>query len=160
MTIAANQFWGSNYYNHPPLTDEMLIVAEKELGVKLPTEYLALLRAQNGGYTQGFGFPMTQTAWAKDHIPLHDMAGIVTDPKIRTAQNILDTAYLTKEWGLPSRQVLLSGEGHWWITLDYRKGDIPSVAWIDVECDQDLQVARSFTEFLHGLRPGSEFSSD
>src|SRR5690349_15951067 len=130
MAIQTDQFWGSNYYNHPPLTDEMVEVAERQLGVKLPAEYLALLRIQNGGYTQRFGFPMRQrTAWAEDHVPLTDLAGIVTDPEHRTALNILDTPYLTQEWDLPPRQVLLSGEGHWWITLDYRNGDVPSVTW-------------------------------
>jgi len=101
---------------------------------------------------------MTQpTARAKDHVPLNDMAGIVTDPDIRTAQNILDTGYMTDEWGLPPRQALLSGDGHWWITLDYRSGDSPSVAWIDVECGEDIQVAPTFSAFLDGLRPSVDF---
>jgi hypothetical protein len=159
MAIAPNEFWRSNHYNHPPLTDQMVAVAERQLGVKLPAEYIALLRIQNGGYTHGFGFPMTRrTTWAEDHVPLHDLAGIVLDPSIRTAQNILDTAYMTEEWGLPPRQALLSGEGHWWITLDYRRGDVPSVTWINVECDEDIQIAPTFAAFLDGLRPSAEFN--
>jgi hypothetical protein len=158
VAIRPDQFWNGNCYNHPPLTDEMVAIAERELGVKLPAEYVSLLRIQNGGYTDGFGYPMSQgTTWADDHVPLHDLAGIVTDPEVRTAQNILDTAYMTAEWGLPPRQVLLSGDGHWWITLDYRRGEVPSVAWIDVECGQDIQVAPSFAAFFEGLRPDSEF---
>lgn len=158
MAILIDAFWKSNYYKHPPLTDDLVSVAEKQLGVKLPAEYLALLRVQNGGYTHGFGFPMTRpTTWAKDHVPLNDMTGIVTDPDIRTAQNILDTGYMTDEWGLPPRQALLSGDGHWWITLDYRSGDCPSVAWIDVECGEDIQVAPTFAAFLDGLRPSVDF---
>jgi hypothetical protein len=161
MAIKPDQFWGSNYYNHLPLTDDMVAHAEQQLGVKLPPAYIALLRVQNGGYTQGFGYPMSQpTTWAQDHVPLHDLAGIVTDPEHRTAQNILDSAYLSAEWGLPPRQVLLSGTGHWWITLDYRKGAEPRVAWIDVECGEDVQVAPSFAAFLEGLRPDSEFDQD
>ena len=161
MAVAADKFWRSNFYKHPPLTDEMVAVAERELGVKLPAEYVALLRIQNGGYTYGFGFPTSErTTWAEDHVPLRDLAGIVTDPKVRTAQNILKTAYLTEEWGLPPRQALLAGDGHWWITLDYRNGDVPSVAWIDVECGQDIQIAPSFAAFLEGLRPASEFNPE
>ena len=161
MVIPVDKFWGSNYYNHPPLTDEMVSVAERELGVKLPAEYIALLRIQNGGYTQGFGFPMNQrTSWSEDHVPLGDLAGIVTDSQIRTALNILDTAYLTDEWELPPRQVLLSGDGHWWITLDYRNSNFPSVAWIDTESDEDVEVAPSFAAFLDGLRPDSEFDRE
>jgi hypothetical protein len=161
MMVEPDRFWGRNHYEHPALTEEMLARAEQRLGVKLPAEYVALLRTQNGGYTRGFGYPMSQeTSWAEDHVPLHDLAGIVTDPDHSTAQNILDTPYLAEEWGLPPRQVLLSGDGHWWITLDYRGGDEPSVAWIDVECGEDIQVAPSFSSFLQGLRPDSEFRED
>jgi hypothetical protein len=161
MAIPTEAFWRSNYYDHPPLTDEMVLVAEEQLGVKLPADYLALLRVQNGGYTHGFAFPMTQpTTWAKDHVPLNDMTGIVTDPSIQTAQNILDTGYLTEEWGLPPRQALLSGDGHWWITLDYRRGDPPSVAWINVECGEDIPIAPTFAAFLDGLRPRSDFDPE
>ena len=136
----------------------MLQFAERTLGVKLPDEYISLLLIQNGGYTRGFGYPMAQkTTWADDHVPLSGLAGIVTDPNLRTAQNLLDTAYMTKEWGLPDGQVLLSGDGHWWITLDYRQGGIPSVAWLDVECGEDLQVAPTFGIFLDGLMPSSAF---
>jgi hypothetical protein len=138
----------------------MVVLAEPELGIKLPVEYITLLRIQNGGYTQGFGYPMTQ--WTKPgghYVPLIDLAGIVSDPAIRTAQNILDTAYLTEEWGLPPGQVILSGEGHWWITLDYRNGKIPSVTFLDLDFGQDIQVAPSFPAFLEGLQPISDLES-
>lgn len=114
MAIAPDKFWRSNYYNHPPLTDVMVAVAKRELGVQLPAEYIGLLRIQNGGYTHGFRYPMTRrTTWADDHVSLNDLAGIVTDAKVITPLNIFETAYMTEEWGLPPRQVLLSGDGHW-----------------------------------------------
>ena len=104
----------------------MLVEGEKALGVKLPIELVQLLRIQNGGYTQGFAHPMTEeTTWASDHVPLRDLAGIVTDKNIQTAQNLLDSGYLSGEWGLPPNQVLLSGDGHYWITLDYRNSTTP-----------------------------------
>jgi hypothetical protein len=116
----------------------MVKSAKNELGVKLPTTLIELLKIQNGGYTKGFAFPMTKkTTWAEDHVPLSDLFGIVLDKNIRTAQNIMDTNYMTKEWGLPEKQVLLTGEGHWWITLDYRDSkETPCVKWIDVECNE------------------------
>ena len=157
MTVLADRFWRSNYYNHPPLTNEMVEAAESQLGVNLPSEFLELLKIQNGGYTNGFSFPMSErTSWSNDHVPLDELFGIVTDPSLQTAQNILDTRYMTDEWGLPPRQVLLAGDGHWWITLDYRRGSIPSVAWVDVECSQDIQIAPTFSEFLNGLVPKPE----
>jgi hypothetical protein len=161
MAVPQDKFWRSNFYKHPPLTDEMLAIAERRLGVKLPEEYVQLLRIQNGGYTQHLGFPMSQpTTWADDHVPLQELFGIVTDEAIDTAQNVLATGYMTREWGLPPHQVLLSGDGHWWITLDYRRGEIPSVAWIDVECDEDVQIARTFGAFLNGLVPDDQFLAD
>ncbi len=161
MAITADQFWRSNYYNHPPLTDEMVAEAERQLGVKLPAEYVALLRIQNGGYTHGFGFPMNRpTKWAVNHVPLDTLFGIVTDPDHPTAQNILQTAYMTREWGLPPRQVLLTGDGHWWISLDYRTGEVPSVAWLYIDLGEDIQVAPSFAAFLDGLLPESTFPDE
>lgn len=81
-----------------------------------------------------------KTTWADDHVPLEDLAGIVLDPQHETAMDLLDTEYMTQEWDLPPKQVLLSGDGHYWITLDYRNGPEPSVAWNDVGCEEDVQV--------------------
>ena len=158
MPTDSHTFWGSNYYGHPPLTDDALAFAEQALGVSLPAELVSLLRAQNGGYTRGFAHPMARrTSWAANHVPLNDLAGIVTDPNHRTALNLLDTAYLAAEWDLPPKQVLLSGDGHWWLTLDYRNGPNPSVAWLDLESGEDIQVAESFASFLDALVPSSTY---
>lgn len=146
-------FWGPNFYEHPPLTDAALAEAEHVLGVTLPAELIDLLRIQNGGYTKGFVHPMNErTTWAEDHVPLHDLAGIVVAPGNPSPMNLVKLEELTQEWGLPPRQILLSGDGHYWITLDYRGGSQPSVAWIDVECGEDKQIAPSFSSFLQGLR--------
>ncbi|HYF69161.1 MAG TPA: SMI1/KNR4 family protein [Ohtaekwangia sp.] len=161
MAIDKRQFWDSNYYNHPPLTDEMIVVAETTLGVKLPTPLIELLKIQNGGYTKGFAFPMTQkTTWAENHVPLSELFGIVLDENIESAQNIMDTGYLIEEWGLPEKQVLLTGDGHWWITLDYRSNETPCVKWIDVECKQEIKIADSLDEFFDGLVPDDTFAEN
>jgi hypothetical protein len=158
MPLDIQRFWGANHYNHPPLTGSMVAEAERVLGVKLPSTLIALLKVQNGGYTAGFAHPMSQpTSWAKDHVPLEDLAGIVFEPSQETPQNLMLTQYMTKEWGLPQGQVLLSGDGHYWITLDYRGGPEPSVAWMDVECGEDVQIAPSFDAFLEGLVPASAY---
>src|SRR5688572_31343 len=135
MKLDMNDFWGDNYYQHPKLTEEMIEFAESSLNVKLPSTLIKLLKVQNGGYTKGFAFPMKQkTSWADDHIPLSELFGIITDKSIETSQNILDSSYVAEEWGLPEKQVLLSGDGPWWITLDYRAGNDPTIRWIDTEC--------------------------
>jgi hypothetical protein len=152
MAIDKKAFWGDNYYKHPPLTDAMINAAETILNVKLPPLLLELLLLQNGGYTVGFAFPMTQvTSWADDHVPLRELFGIVLNKKVDTAQNLLDTPYMTEEWGLPEKQVLLAGDGHWWLTLDYRTSESPCVKWIDTELEEEVEVAASFDEFINGL---------
>lgn len=155
------EFWDHNSYDHPPLTAELVAYAERELHVKLPGLLVELLSIMNGGYTKGFAFPMTRkTSWADDHILLTDLKAIVPDKETETALNILDTAYMIREWGLPEKQVLLSGDGHTWITLDYRKSDIPTVRWIDVESNEDIHVADSFDEFINGLVPQENYAVD
>lgn len=159
MGINKNEFWDSNYYNHPPLTDEVIKLAEQKLGVNLPSRLIELLKIQNGGYTKGFAFPMTQkTTWSDNHVPLSELFGIVMDKDVNTAQNIMDSGYMTEEWGLPEKQVLLNGDGHWWITLDYRTGDNPSVKWIDVECEEEVSIADTFDEFIDGLVSDETFA--
>jgi SMI1/KNR4 family protein SUKH-1 len=157
MNIDKNDFWDENYYNHPPIIDAMIVNAEEILGVKLPELLIKLLRIQNGGYVADLVFPMKEpTSWAENHIALSEMFGIVTDKSIETTQNLLDSEYV-KEWGIPEKQVLLSGDGHWWITLDYRNGDNPTVRWIDLECNQDIHMADSFEGFINGLVSGEKF---
>jgi hypothetical protein len=75
--------------------------------------------------------------------------------------SLLDTPYLVKEWGLPSQIVLLSGDGHCWIGLDYRgcgpDGD-PSVTWFDAELDTELPLAGDFRTFVEKLTAGRAFA--
>lgn len=157
--VDKHEFWDVNYYNNPPLTEDMIVAAEKTLAVKLPALFIELLKIQNGGYTKGFSYPMTQkTTWSDNHVPLSELFGIVTDKLIDSGHNILNSHYMIKEWGLPDRQVLLTGDGHWWITLDYRNGESPTVKWIDTECDEEVEVANSFDDFINGLVSDETFA--
>jgi len=156
--IPIAEFWGSNQSKNPPLTDQLLAKAEERLRVRLPAEYVELLRIQNGGPTTGLAFPMrVRTTWADDHVPMEGLAGIASNRFENPHYNILQTEYITEEWGLPPKQILLTGDGHWWLTLDYRKSDEPAVTWLDVECGEDIVVAPTFRAFLHGLVPESQF---
>ena len=67
---------------------------------------------------------------------------------------MLDTPYLVQEWELPSPVVLLSGQGHYWLALDYRHcgpAGHPPVVWIDNEMDHELTLAPSFRAFVERL---------
>lgn len=154
-----SDFWDLNYYNHPPLTKDMVDLAEKLLNIKLPQLFIELLKVQNGGFTKGFAFPLEhKTEWAEGYIPLHELFGIVTNEYVWTAQNILDSVSMAMEWGLPGKQVLLAvADGPRYITLDYRSSDDPSVRWIDLNSNEDVRIADSFDAFFYGLITADKF---
>jgi hypothetical protein len=157
-------FWADGDFGvQPPLTDETVREAERVLDVTLPSALLALLRVQNGGIVAADhdAFPTRQrTSWSEDHVPFDALMGI--GPRERMT-SLLDTPYLVTEWGLPSPIVLLSGDGHCWIGLDYRgcgpDGD-PSVTWFDTDLDTELALASDFRTFVEKLTAGSAFDLD
>ncbi|WP_455357540.1 SMI1/KNR4 family protein [Streptomyces sp. SYSU K217416] len=157
-------FWADGDYGvQPPLTDETVREAERVLEVTLPSALLDLLRVQNGGIVAADhdAFPTSQpTSWSEDHVPFDALMGI--GPRERMT-SLLDTPYLVTEWGLPSPIVLLSGDGHCWIGLDYRgcgpDGD-PSVTWFDTDLDTELALATDFRTFVEKLTAGSAFDLD
>jgi hypothetical protein len=148
-------FWSDSVAGvQAPLTDEMVVNVEGLLGVRLPAALLELLRVQNGGVVADAwnSFPTAQrTSWSDSSVPFETLMGIGTAER---TLSLLDTPYLVKEWGLPSALVLLTGDGHWWIALDYRErapdGE-PSVTWLDTELGQDLQLAPDFPAFVEDL---------
>jgi SMI1 / KNR4 family (SUKH-1) len=143
-----------------PLTEAMVARAQETLGVQLPDAYLALLRIQNGGYTtkpfQAHPAP-EPTSWAPDHVPFDSMFGIGA-----SGEGVLRSPDLLHEWGMPQGLVLLTGDGHWWVALDYRKPGStgpPSVVWYDNEVGEDIQLAPDFKSFIEGLRSEDDFAS-
>ncbi|KDN81927.1 SMI1/KNR4 family protein [Kitasatospora cheerisanensis] len=145
---------------HAPLTDACVTGAERLLGVTLPAELLALLRHRNGGaLADAFtAFPTDRpTSWSADHVPVDELFGI---GRSEGSLSLLDTPYLVDEWDLPSPVVLLTGDGHWWIALDYRAcgptGD-PSVTWLDAEDGTNFTLAPDLRTFLERLTAASAF---
>lgn len=145
----------------------MVTSAERTLGVKLPQAYVDLMWRCNGGYTNDAAFPTTRaTGWAPDHVPVDMIFGIPGPgdrSRFGTGAGILVTDYMTEEWGLPPGLVLLNGDGHWWIALDYRHSGAdgpPTVVWIDVDRDEDVPLAPSFEDFVAGLVTADQFRVD
>ncbi|MER5204933.1 SMI1/KNR4 family protein [Streptomyces sp. NPDC002825] len=155
-------FWDEGRHEvRAPLSDAAVRDAEQRLGVRLPAALLELLRVRNGGVVAESwnAYPThVRTSWSDDHVPFDDLMGIgdVDGDHL----SILDSACLIEEWGLPSPLVLLSGEGHWWIALDYRAcgadGE-PSVAWFDPDEGSELPLAGDFRSFVEGLRAAASF---
>ncbi|MQY14421.1 hypothetical protein SRB5_45880 [Streptomyces sp. RB5] len=151
-------FWApdESYGSQPALTDEAVREAERVLGVTLPSGLLELLRVRNGGVVAaGHRVFRTSrpTSWDEDRVPFETVLGIGKPGLMRS---LLDSPYLAEEWGLPSPVVILSGEGHWWIALDYREcgpAGEPSVTWFETDFDTELALAGDFRTFVEGLTP-------
>ncbi|MER7758132.1 SMI1/KNR4 family protein [Streptomyces sp. NPDC097619] len=155
-------FWGTGLYGkQDPLTDEAVLEAERELGVRLPGSLVELLRVRNGGEVadRWNAFPTeVPNSWSEDHVPLDDLMGI---GRAEGGASVLDSARLVREWRLPRQLVLLSGDGHWWIALDYRacgEGDEPSVTWFDTETVSEVPLARDFRSFVESLTAAESFA--
>jgi hypothetical protein len=154
-----SEFWdpAASPMTQPPLTTEAVALAEKVLGVTLPLSLLEVLRRQNGGLVapQWRACPAEPNYWADDHVPFDHLFGIgPVDADI----TLLTTPYLIEEWDLPRPIVLISGEGHYWIALDYRAGaSEPSIAWLDNELGLELPLAVDFRAFVELLRPGPDY---
>ncbi|MCZ2739531.1 SMI1/KNR4 family protein [Bacillus safensis] len=143
-------FWEideEGYYTLRKITAEEVAKAEKKLGVTLPVTYKKLIIQQNGGYIVHNAFPTTHSnSWAEDHIQFNHLLGIAED------EGIMDSAYLIKEWELPEGLVLINGDGHTWVAMDYRKTkENPAIHYFDVEMEEDFKLADSFDEFIEGL---------
>ncbi|MGW1819342.1 SMI1/KNR4 family protein [Streptomyces sp. NPDC002125] len=156
-------FWGDGPYGvQPPLTDAAVEDAERLLGVRLPVALLEVLRVRNGGVVADAwnAFPTEgPTSWSEDHVPFDEMMGIGREDGM---VSLLDSAYLVEEWGLPSPLVLLSGDGHCWVALDYRacgKQGEPCVTWFDVEDGTELSLAADFRTFAERLTAAGSLGS-
>ncbi|GLF82907.1 MULTISPECIES: SMI1/KNR4 family protein [Bacillus] len=143
-------FWEideEGYHTLKKINAEEIAKAEKKLGVTLPDTYKKLILKQNGGYIVHNAFPTTHSnSWAEDHIQFNHLLGIAED------EGIMDSAYLIKEWELPEGLVLINGDGHTWVAMDYRKTkENPAIHYFDVEMEEDFKLADSFDEFIQGL---------
>jgi hypothetical protein len=123
------------------LTDEVVEAAEQKIGYKLPSEYLNLLRKQNGGYIR-FSLPEM----------VHDtIAGI--GPYFPSLLRF-DWEECQDHLSYPLQGLVpFDGDGHWHLCLDYRRDSrSPSITHADIECDQESHVAESFPAYLGMLR--------
>lgn len=127
-------------YLQPKLTDDILKQAEKQLGYKLPVEFVALLKEQNGGYINMsiHEFPHDIIFGIGPYFPS------LLDFDFEEIQKYV--SYSLK--GL----IPFDGDGHWYLCLDYREDNSsPYVTFIDLECDEQEIIAKSFSEYLSKL---------
>ena len=128
-------------YLQPPLTDEAVDAAERQIGYKLPGEYLDLLRKQNGGYIR-FSLPEM----------VHDsIAGI--GPYFPSLTRF-DWDECQESVSYPLQGLVpFDGDGHWYLCLDYRNNSrTPSITHAEIEGDEEIGVADSFADYLAMLK--------
>ena len=128
-------------YLQPPLTDNAVASAEKQIGYRLPAEFMNLLKKQNGGYIR-FSLPEM----------VHDsIAGIGPHFPSLTGFN-WDESQEYVSYSL-NGLVPFDGDGHWHLCLDYRQSSgAPSVTHADIECDRESRIADSFADYLAMLK--------
>ena len=67
--------------------------------------------------------------------------------------SLFSSGYLCEEWQLPKGLVLISGDGHTWIALDYRSTQTdPPVVFVESDSCEHVLIAKSFTDLLRRMR--------
>jgi hypothetical protein len=141
----------------PRLTQKIIAEAEKTLACQFPKAYLDLLRERNGGACNGMLLPLPKNNGVSERpVSIGIVFGIY--PHNHSLESVLDTPYMAKEWGLPDRFIIFSGEGHWWLGFDYSRGPTdPKITFYDCHQGKGCVVASSFEEMLDKLEPDTEF---
>jgi len=152
--------WSHDFkHPNPPVNDETRMQVEQLLGVDLPDAYVGLMRERNGGYLeeqlihyQGDIPPDMDYYVGERYIPIGMIAGI--NPKPEASGSVTQTPLMIREWRLPEGLVLLDGDGHTWIALDYRQAKTnPPVVFLVSEIGQHITIAGNFADLLDKMVP-------
>ena len=139
-------------YVGPELTDDLVRAAEQALGCKLPTSYLQLLRAQNGGLPRRRCVAVDQ-----GYVEITGLYGVGGWYGIDNPER--GSKYMIREWGYPETAVVIAptpSGGHDAVMLDYSKGGSqgePRVIHVETEGGEpDVTVlAPDFASFVEAL---------
>ncbi|WP_230271922.1 SMI1/KNR4 family protein [Rhodopirellula halodulae] len=167
-----SDFWepgeyADEQYVGEPFTDADVDRVERELGFKIPTSYVALMRTQNGGISRNSCYRMSEpTSWAEDHVAIEGIHGIGSE-KDCSLCGVAGSKFWMEEWGYPAIGIYFGdcpSAGHDMICLDYREcgpdGE-PSVVHVDQESDYRITfVAKDFETFIRGLEPEEVFDEE
>ena len=134
----------------------MLAEIEAELGYKLPTSYVELMKEQNGGLVKRSIFKINEERYI-------EITGIFGIGRIKNYSlcGHLGSKFMIEEWEYPAIGVAICdcpSAGHEMIFLDYREcgaqceNGEPKVVYIDEEAEYEIIVlANTFEEFINGL---------
>jgi len=130
-------------YVQPALTEQAIAAAERQLQVRFPVTYIALLRQQNGGYLRG------------THGVSECLRGI--GPQFPSMTR--DESWWRPKRARPGvwvpehseRLIPFDGDGHWDMCFDYRKSGPagePAVTYVSCESENEEPVASTFEDYL------------
>lgn len=153
-------------YISEPFDLNLLDEIESELGYKLPSSYVQLMKEHNGGLLTKTACPCdTPTSWASDHVGISGIFGIGKD-KSNSLCGTFGSKFWIEHWEYPDIGVAICdcpSAGHDMIFLDYRecgKDGEPKVVHVDQEFDYKITVlAENFEEFINKLRFEEEFDN-
>jgi len=160
-----SEYARKSYLSEPP-TDELIASIEEELGYKLPSSYIALMKQQNGGIPKNTCFRAEEpTSWAEDHIAITGILGIGRE-KSYSLSGDLGSRFMIEDWGYPDIGVVICdcpSAGHDVVMLDYRacgRDGEPEVIHVDQEDDYEITfLADNFEAFIRGLVSEEEFDT-
>ncbi|SYX83914.1 SMI1/KNR4 family protein [Paenibacillus alvei] len=169
--MSLDDFWeDSEYareaYQSEPPTDELIALIEEELGYKLPSSYIALMKQRNGGVPKNTCFPTEDaTSWAEDHIAISGILGIGREKSYSLCGD-LGSQFMIEDWGYPDIGVVICdcpSAGHDVVMLDYRacgRDGEPEVIHVDQEDDYEITfLADNFEAFIRGLVSAEEYDT-
>ena len=146
----------------PPVTDSMIIEAQRTLGHVLPEAYVSVLRYRNGGLLRRNTF-MGQTANLRRSYPIPVLMGLGGPNGIDTLDPFSSrplSAKLILEWNYPVQSVVICHFGHQGVLLSYsahNPDEDPKVVFADAENYpnvETVELAPNFASLLLGLYVG------
>lgn len=136
---------------------------EEEYRKKLPKSYIDFIKSDFFRKTINLQIDIKWNIPEDLNYYLGDWAWTIWEIRgvdIETYESIFDTADMSFEWGLPPSLVLLDGDWHTWVALDYRKNqNNPPVIFIETDNYSEYILADNFAEFLSLLHPYIEIDS-
>lgn len=171
LDMSLDDFWDDSeyareaYQSEPP-TDELIVSIEEELGYKLPSSYIALMKQRNGGVPKNTCFPTEDaTSWSEDHIAISGILGVGREKSYSLCGD-LGSQFMIEDWGYPDIGVVICdcpSAGHDVVMLDYRacgRDGEPEVIHVDQEGDYEITfLADNFEAFIRGLVNEEEYDT-
>lgn len=140
-------------------TDELIRSVEQELGYKLPSSYIELMKLHNGGRPKNYCHPMPGTpAYPEDYVEIAGIMGIGLKKSAGSLCGCWGSQFIIDEWQYPDIGIYICwtrSAGHDMVLLDYSKcgndGE-PEVMHVDSDADyKKTFIAPNFETFVRGL---------